>query len=113
MTTTAQRLNEISKWIDDGNRERDSETMLWLRIGKVTEEAGEATAALIGYTGANPRKGYTHGRGDVEKELLDVALTALGAVAHLYANNPAYDVLGRLASHIEFVHDRAGLGGAA
>ena len=64
----------------------DTETILWRRCAKVAEEAGEVISALIGATGENPRKGFTHTMADVEAELLDVALAALGAVAHLHNN---------------------------
>lgn len=83
----AQGLAALSNWIDSGNRHRDPEAQTWGRVSKVTEEAGETIAALIGATGQNPRKGYTHGMADVVDELLDVAITALGAVEHLTGNN--------------------------
>lgn len=76
----------LSRWIDAGQGDRDPEAILWGRVSKVTEEAGEAIAALIGATGQNPRKGYTHDHMDVVQELLDVAITALGAVEHMTGN---------------------------
>lgn len=80
---------------------------MWLRVAKITEEAGEATAALIGVTGSNPRKGKTHSADDVVEELLDVAVTALGAVEHLRGN--AGDALGLLDEKIMRVAKRAGV----
>ena len=73
----------LSEWIDEGNSHRDPEAVTWGRIAKITEEAGEVIEAFIGYTGQNPRKGITHTKGDVIDELLDVAVTALGAIEHL------------------------------
>jgi deoxyhypusine synthase len=78
-------VRALSRWIDEhpGNAARDPEARSWGRLAKVQEEAGEVIAAFIGYTGQNPRKGVTHTVDDVVKELLDVAITALGAVEHL------------------------------
>lgn len=78
-----EALVDLSRWIDEGNRYRDPEAVLWGRVSKIAEEHGEAVAALIGFTGQNPRKGFTHSRADVIEELLDVAVTALGAVEHM------------------------------
>ncbi|KUL80490.1 MULTISPECIES: MazG-like family protein [unclassified Streptomyces] len=47
-----------------------------MRLMKVTEEAGEASAAYIGMTGQNPRKGTTHTPADVADELCDVIIAA-------------------------------------
>jgi NTP pyrophosphatase (non-canonical NTP hydrolase) len=76
-------LTELSKWIDAGNTGRDPEAVTWGRLAKLTEESGEVIAAFIGQTGQNPRKGVTHQLADVIEELLDVAVTALGAIEHL------------------------------
>lgn len=82
----------------------DTETILWRRCTKVAEETGEVISALIGVTGSNPRKGVTHTMGDVEAELLDVALSALCAVAHLHDNES--DPVLLLAAHTSRVHAR-------
>ncbi|MFI2077536.1 MazG-like family protein [Streptomyces triculaminicus] len=109
---TAALVRAVSQWIDDSpdNRVRDAEALLWGRVAKVSEEAGEVVAALIGATGQNPRKGVSATMGDVERELLDVAMTALCAVAHLHADDdtPA-DVMGLLQAHVVAVAERAGL----
>ncbi|HWR85627.1 MAG TPA: MazG-like family protein, partial [Rhodoglobus sp.] len=81
--TAQENLVALSRWIDAGNAHRDPEAQLWGRVAKIAEEHGEAVAALIGMTGQNPRKGVTHGADQVIDELLDVAITALGAVEHL------------------------------
>ena len=44
---------------------------------KLAEETGELAAAVIGLTGANPRKGITHIVDDVAAEAVDVVVTAL------------------------------------
>ncbi|MEV5139665.1 MazG-like family protein [Streptomyces syringium] len=121
MTSTAEgarpaRTNAlvraVSQWIDSSpeNQDRDPEALLWGRVAKVAEESGEVIAALVGATGQNPRKGTSATMGDVERELLDVAMTALCAVEHLHAAEhvPA-DVMALLAAHVETVARRAGL----
>src|SRR5690242_18815203 len=64
----------------------DAEAHRWRRCAKIGEEAGEVIEALLGLSGENPRKGITNGVDKVRKELLDVALAAVGAVAHLDGN---------------------------
>jgi len=56
-----------------------------MRLMKVVEEAGEASAAYIGMTGQNPRKGVTHARVDVADELCDVTAPAAVLDAKLHA----------------------------
>ncbi|MGW3606619.1 MazG-like family protein [Micromonospora sp. NPDC005161] len=68
-------------WLDTANG--TGQTELTCRILKLTEEAGEASAAWIGVLGQNPRKGVTHTREDVAAELADVAFTALVAIESL------------------------------
>lgn len=80
---TRDALVALSEWIDAGNAHRDAEAVTWGRLAKIAEEHGEVIEAFIGWTGQNPRKGVTHTRQHVEKELLDVAITALGALEHL------------------------------
>lgn len=100
----------VSDWIDAANAQRDPEALLWGRVAKVSEEAGEVVAALTGATGANPRKGQ-HGRmADVERELLDVAMTALCAVAHLHRDDGTRPNLTELlAGQVVAVAQRASL----
>lgn len=94
----AAELSTLSALIDEWNDMRDPEAVLWGRVSKVAEETGEAMAALVGYTGQNPRKGYTHDRDDLIAELLDVAVTALGAVEHLTGNTGV--AVGYLEDHL-------------
>lgn len=105
MRGAALQLADISEWIDKGNAHRDAEARTWGRLAKLTEEAGEVIAAYIGHTGQNPRKGVTHTSADVVKELLDVAVTALGAVEHITGHDVT--ALDRLAQHIDGVWRRA------
>jgi hypothetical protein len=58
-----------------------------MRLLKVVEEAGEASAAYIGVTGQNPRKGTTHTRADVADELCDVIIAATVAL-HAFTTTP-------------------------
>jgi len=68
-------------WLDAANGTGEPE--LTCRILKVTEEAGEAAGAWIGVLGQNPRKGITHSRKDVVRELADLPITALVAIDSL------------------------------
>lgn len=78
----------LSRWIDEygPNKARDPEAQAWGRISKIMEEAGEAVSEYIAFTGQNPRKGHSGNMQAVIKELLDTAVTALGAVEHLTEN---------------------------
>src|SRR5689334_23119738 len=102
------QLAQLSEWIDAGNAHRDPEAITWGRLAKIAEENGEVIEAFIGATGQNPRKGVHGTMGDVVKELLDVALTALAAVEHLSGNRG--DALAALTNHIDHVWVRAGIG---
>lgn len=106
---SAQQLAGLSAWIDNhpDNAARDREAQLWGRVSKVGEEFGEAIAALIGVTGQNPRKGVTHSYKDLGDELLDIAVTALGAYEHIQGNTGI--ALAHLAVKIHAVARRAGL----
>jgi NTP pyrophosphatase (non-canonical NTP hydrolase) len=107
----AEILAALSRWIDEhpANAARDREAALWGRISKVTEEAGEVVAALIAVTGQNPRKPASGSMADVEKELLDVAVTALAAVEHLRGNDGSSTAA--LERHVRALAVRAGLTG--
>lgn len=69
-----------------------------LRILKLSEEVGEVASALIGATGANPRKGRTHEMSDVADELADVAVTALVALGTITGD--AREALAARLAHI-------------
>jgi NTP pyrophosphatase (non-canonical NTP hydrolase) len=54
------------------------------RMLKLTEEIGEASQAVIGALGENPRKGgVTHTWDDVAHELCDVVFTAMIALTEI------------------------------
>lgn len=97
----------LSEWIDAGNKDRAPEAATWARLAKVSEECGEVVAAFIGATGQNPRKGVTHSMADVVDELLDVAITALGAVEHVRQHDGLAFSL--LEEKVAKVAERAGL----
>lgn len=96
----------LSRWIDGDDF---SEAQQWHRVGKCAEEAGEALQALLGVTGRNPRKGVSHTPYDLEKELCDVAVSALGAMTHLHGNDPDYDPMVRLNDALDALLERAGV----
>lgn len=106
---TASQLAGISRWIDTsaGYRGLDAEAHNWRRIQKIAQETGEVFEAYCGSLGENPRKGHTHTDEDVTRELLDVALAALGAVEHRTGN--AGRSLEMLFEHVDRVYERAGL----
>jgi hypothetical protein len=103
----AENLVALSKWIDAGNVHRDPEAVTWGRIAKIAEEHGEVIQAFIGATGQNPRKGVVGSMADVEKELLDVAITALGALEHFRGHDGT--ALASLNYAIHEVARRAGV----
>jgi hypothetical protein len=85
MSDMYEDIEAVDTWIDAGSAQVYRDEPLaqdFARVAKCSEEVGEAIAALIGMTGQNPRKGFTHTRDDVLKELADVALTALCAIQH-------------------------------
>lgn len=95
-------LAAISRWIDESPAYVQASTPLahsW-RVMKLIEEIGEAVGALMGSLGENPRKGVTHSLDDVERELLDVAAAALGALMHFHGNKPTAAVIEALLEHI-------------
>lgn len=107
MTTLGQQIAALSTWVDRANAHRDPEAQEWGRIGKIGEEFGEVIEAYIGLTGQNPRKGTTHTADDVLKELLDVAVTALGAWEHLTGNTGR--VMAEFDTFVDGLVKRAGI----
>ena len=76
---------------------------LW-RLLKVQEEAGEVAQGLIGYVGANKRKGYTHSEEDVAKELADVVITAMVAL-HDWVPSPELFMKDHLQGLLERIEE--------
>ena len=83
-------------WLDAANGRGPHETAV--RVMKIAEEAGEAVAAYISTTGANPRKGVTATPNDLASELCDVVLAALIALATVTGGTPQAE--SRLAAHV-------------
>lgn len=101
----------LSRWVDGSPSYVgvSPEAISWRRITKLVEEAGEVINAFGGSLGENPRKGQTHTLADVEHELLDVALSALGALAHLRGNSHSAGLMSALEAHAVSRAERAGL----
>jgi len=104
MDEIAESLRRVSQRIDEHNAHRNPEALTSARIAKLAEEVGETSAAWLGTTGMNPRKGYTHTRGAVKAEALDVAVTALALWEHLDGNRGR--VLNSLAEHVRYLDER-------
>jgi len=75
-------VGRLVGWLDS-HSEGGVEGRALLRVLKLSEEVGEVSEALIGVLGQNPRKGVSHGWGDVQDELCDVILTAMVALRTL------------------------------
>ena len=75
-------VDRLVAWLDRYS-ELPAETRTILQILKITEEAGEVAEAVIGATGQNPRKGYSHTWEDVQEELCDVIVTAMVALTRI------------------------------
>jgi phosphoribosyl-ATP pyrophosphohydrolase len=73
-----RQIEGLTSWLDAKNGRSDHE--ITLRIMKITEEAGEVTAARLGMLGQNPRKGKNASSADVAGELCDVIITAMVAL---------------------------------
>lgn len=103
-------ISIIDQWIDNGTSQefKDNETLaLFGRVSKVGEEFGEVMQALIGATGQNPRKGYSHTIDDITSELADVVLTALCAIQHITKDHVA--TMAIVENRIRAVMKRANL----
>lgn len=102
----SDRVAEVSQWIDQHNAHRDPEAAEWGRLAKIGEEFGEVMEAFIAQTGQNPRKPMDiRAAVRVDKELLDVAFTALAAWESRHGN--VGQVMHAFAAHVKFVHERA------
>lgn len=99
-------IDRLVAWLDEGSA-LPPETKTLLQILKITEEAGEVAEALIGVTGQNPRKGFSHSWQDVEHELCDVIITAMVALTRV---NPRARAV--FAEHLAAVAQRTAATGA-
>ncbi|MED7955419.1 MULTISPECIES: MazG-like family protein [unclassified Streptomyces] len=91
-----ESVDHLVTWLDEESPLPPQEERL-ARILKLSEEVGEVSAAVIGATGQNPRKGVTHTWDDVQHELCDVVFSALVALrtltpdaARVFAERLAY-----------------------
>lgn len=90
-------VGHVDAWLDRAVAQQYKDQPLaqdWARVGKMTEESGEAVAALIDCwlrlkhleqeccTGQNPRKGVHGSQDDLLKELADMAVGAMYAIQH-------------------------------
>lgn len=80
-TSTWDRVEQLRRWLDEEATAAAAGDVRLLRVLKISEEVGEVAEALHGALGANPRKGASHTWEDVEKELSDVIVTAMVALA--------------------------------
>lgn len=71
---------DIYEKIANSNRVQAGQNGPLWRLLKVQEEAGEVAQGVIGFMGANKRKGVTHDEEEVAKELADVVITAMVAM---------------------------------
>ncbi|RMI38801.1 MazG-like family protein [Streptomyces triticirhizae] len=75
-----EQVRRIRTWLDANTGGQTETERELLRVLKIGEEFGEVAEALHGAHNANPRKGASHTRADVSKELVDVAVTTLIAL---------------------------------
>src|SRR5262245_23109541 len=96
----AETVQRSVHWLNDANGHYPSEVTL--RILKIGEEFGEASAAWIGYMGQNPRKELTHNISQVADELCDVIISAMVALASLPIDDKGFQ-----AEWQSLLHNRA------
>jgi len=107
--STRSKIYELNEWLDrDASLVYHNQPIAqdWARLSKVIEELGEAINVFIGLTGQNPRKGHYGTMGELNKEILDTAITAILCYQHF---NPDDDVMFCLEEAIRVMHTRAGL----
>ncbi|MFI1017565.1 MazG-like family protein [Streptomyces sp. NPDC020965] len=95
-------VNRLRAWLDENAGEQSERERRLLRVLKIGEEYGEVAEAVHGALGTNPRKGPSHSWDDVRNELIDVAVTALVALATLDADGEA-----EFDARLQYLVDRA------
>ncbi len=99
-------IEKLRAWLDTAEKKLPEDTVKLVRVLKVAEEAGEVAQAVIGALGQNVRKGgITHTWTDVGHELVDVAVTALVALATILPEQAPQMFAERLA----YIATRAGV----
>ncbi|MGW2257010.1 MazG-like family protein [Streptomyces sp. NPDC004749] len=96
-SATWDGVHKLRDWLDSEGQAAAGDVRL-LRVLKIGEEFGEAAEAMTGVLGANPRKGNSHDWQDVEKELSDVIVTAMVALATITTD--AAKVLDERVEHL-------------
>lgn len=81
-TASWELIARLVGWLDKKSPVTGDNAKL-MRVLKIGEEFGEVAEAVHGAMAANPRKGESHTWEDVNKELCDVAITSLIALASL------------------------------
>lgn len=105
---TWEYVTRLREWLDSDAAPTSAEDARLLRVLKISEELGEVAEALHGALGANPRKGASHGWGDVASELADVIVTAgvaLDTVSRDGAAVMAHHLQGRAVDEITAAGD--------
>lgn len=77
------RVERLRDWLDAEADPAAAGDVKLLRVLKIGEEFGEVAEAVHGAMGSNPRKGASHSWEDVHKELADVIVTSMVALATL------------------------------
>jgi NTP pyrophosphatase (non-canonical NTP hydrolase) len=99
--TAWNTVDTLARWLEQST-DLPRETGTLLQILKITEEAGEVAEAVIGASGQNPRKGFSHTWDDVQNELCDVIVTAMIALTRVTP-----DARTVFAANLARIHDRA------
>ncbi|MER5479621.1 MazG-like family protein [Streptomyces sp. NPDC002734] len=96
-------VEALARRFDDHDQGRGltPEEQWTLQVLKISEETGEASQAVIGARGTNPRKGDSHGWEDVHAEVADVVVTALVALRRMRPDDAAVFLRGHLAAKAE------------
>lgn len=94
-------VHKLREWLDSEDQAAAGDVKL-LRVLKIGEEFGEVAEAITGALGANPRKGNSHTWRDVEKELADLIVTGMVALATITpdAEKVLEDHLGHLVQRV-------------
>ena len=99
----AEELGEALEHLDEHATVED-----WRRVGQIARPAGRAIAALIAYTGENPRKGVCGRQEALLEELADVAMTAMLGIQHFTKDTVRTQRI--VAAKAVFIAERLGAG---
>ncbi|MBB4984134.1 MazG-like family protein [Streptomyces nymphaeiformis] len=89
--TTWKTIESLARRFNDHDERRGltPQEQWTLQVLKIAEETGEASQAMIGARGTNPRKGDSHDWSDVHSEVADVVITGLVALYRMRPNDAA------------------------